>query len=140
MALVPWKPLFDMDNFFDDEDWLLPVFPKGQMVPALDLYDNDKEIIAEVAAPGIDPNKTEISIENGYLRVKGEGEEQKEEKKKNYWHKEISHRAFERVVKLPQPVEENKVEATYDKGVLKIVMPKKKVVQSKGKKIQIKTK
>jgi len=140
MALVPWKPLFDLDNFFEDEDWLLPVFPKGRAMPALNLYETDKEIVAEIDAPGIDPNKTEIAIDNGYLKVRGEGEEEKEEKNKNYWRKEISHHSFERALRLPQDVEEDKVEATYDKGILKIVMPKKEVVQQKGKKIQIKSK
>lgn len=140
MALIPWRPLFDLDRFFEDEDWMLPVISKGKFMPEMDLYETDKEIVAEVNAPGIDPEKTEIMIDNGYLRIKGEGEEKKEEKKKDYWRKEISHRSFERTVRLPQEVEENKVEATYEKGILKIVMPKKEAVESKGKKIQIKSK
>lgn len=140
MALIPWKPFADLDRFFEDEDWFLPVISKGNLLPEMDLYETDKEVVAEINAPGIDPEKTEIVIDNGYLKVKGEAEEKKEEKKKNYWRKEISHRSFERTVRLPSEIEEDKVEATYEKGVLKIVMPKKEAIPAKGKKIQIKTK
>lgn len=139
MALIPLRP-FDLDRFFEDEDFMLPVFSTFKTFPEMDLYETDKEIVAEISAPGIDPQKTEILIENGYLKVKGEGEERKEEKKKDYWRKEISRRAFERTIRLPQEVDEDKVEATYEKGILKIVMPKKEATKSKGKKIEIKEK
>jgi len=140
MAIIPYKSFFDLDRFFEDEDWFLPVISKDKFFPEMDLYETDKEIVAEINAPGIDPEKTEIVIENGILSVKGEGEEKKEEKKKDYLRKEISHRSFYRSVRLPVEVDENKVEATYEKGILKITMPKKEAAKQKGKKIQIKTK
>ena len=129
-----------MDRFFSDEDWMLPAMPGMKMLPpAMDVYETEKEVIAEITAPGYDADKIDISVKNGILTVRGGMEAKKEEKDKNYWRKEIRKGSFERIVRLPAEVDESKVEATYDKGILKIAMPKTR----KGKpenKIKVKTK
>lgn len=137
MAIIPWKPFDEFDHFFSDEDWFLPVLPKFQIGPVMDVYETDKEVVAEVNLPGIEPEKVDISVRNGVLRVSGASEEKTEEKKKGYWRKEIRKGSFERAVRLPSEVKEDKVDATYEKGVLKIVMPKIQVKASE-KKIKIK--
>jgi len=137
MPLVPWKPLFDWDKFFED-DWLLPVIPKIEIKqPAMDIKETDKEIIAEVEAPGFDPEKINVSIENGVLKISGSMDEKKEEKEKGYWRKEIRRGSFERMVRLPVAVKENAVKATYEKGILKIVMPKTETKPKSKVKIQV---
>lgn len=141
MPLIPWRPLFDLDKFFGDEDWLLPVSSRMELTrPAMDLKETDKEVIAEVEIPGFDPEKIEVSVKDGVLRVKGSMDEKKEEKEKGYWRKEIRTGSFERMVRLPVAVKEDKVEATYEKGVLKIVMPKTEAKPSPKVKIQVKGK
>lgn len=139
MALIPWKPFDELDHFFSNEDWLLPVMPKPQEEPAMDVYETDKEIVAEINLPGIDPKKLDVSVKDRVLRVNGSSEKKVEEKKKNYWRREIRKGSFERVVGLPCDVQENKIEATYEKGILKIVMPKAKP-KGGGKKVKIKVK
>lgn len=67
-------------------------------------------------------------------------DEKKEEKEKGYWRREIRTGSFERMVRLPVAVKEDAVEATYEKGVLKIVMPKAEAKPSSKVKIQIKGK
>jgi HSP20 family protein len=137
MPLVPWKPLFDWDRFFED-DWLLPVIPKIEIKqPAMDIKETDKEIIAEVEAPGFDPEKINVSIEDGVLKISGSMDEKKEEKEKGYWRKEIRRGSFERMVRLPVAVKENAVKATYEKGILKIVMPKTETKPKSKVKIQV---
>lgn len=141
MSLIPWKPFSDLDKFFSDEDWFLPVFPRMELIkPAMDIKETDKEVIAEVEIPGFDPEKVEVSVEGGILRVKGSMDEKKEEKEKGYWRKEIRKGSFERRVRLPVAVKENAVEATYEKGVLKIVMPKAEAKPTGKVKIKIKEK
>jgi len=141
MAIIPWKPFFNIDRFFEDEDWFLPVLPKNKIFePAMDLYETDKEVIAEINAPGYDSDKFEVSVNDGLLKIRGEMEEKKEEKKRNYWRKEIREGSFEKVVRLPTAVDENKVEATYEKGILRVVMPKIKKETKTEKKIKVKTK
>lgn len=141
MSLIPWRPFSDLDKFFGDDDWLLPVFPRTELVkPAMDIKETDKEIIAEVEAPGFDPEKIEVSVEDGVLKVRGSMDEKKEEKEKGYWRKEIRKGSFERVVRLPVAVKEDAVEATYEKGVLTIVMPKAEAKPSSKVKIRVKEK
>ncbi len=134
--LVP-SDFFDMDKFFDEEDLRFPrLFPIKLSKPAVDIYETDKEIVAELSVPGFDPKKIEAIVENQYLRIKGSTEKEKEEKKKEYWRKEIKKGSFERLVRLPSAVNEKKVKAFYKKGVLKITMPK--ITVAKNKKIKIK--
>uniref|UniRef100_A0A7C4M5T0 Hsp20/alpha crystallin family protein n=1 Tax=candidate division CPR3 bacterium TaxID=2268181 RepID=A0A7C4M5T0_UNCC3 len=142
MSLIPWKPFADMDKFFSEEDWLMPVFPKMDIIkPAMDVKENEKEIVAELEIPGFDPEKIDISVEDGVLRVKGVLDEKKEEKDKGYWRKEIRTGSFERMIRLPVEVKENEVAAVYEKGILKINMPKAKPKElSKKIKVQIKGK
>ena len=141
MPIIPWKPFSDLDKFFGDDDWLLPVFPhKDFNRPAMDVKETDKEVIAEVEIPGFDPEKIEVSVEDGILRVKGSMDEKKEEKEKGYWRKEIRRGSFERMVKLPSAVKENAIDATYEKGVLKIVMPKAEAKPGSKVKIKVKSK
>lgn len=134
MAIIPWKQ-FDMDRFFDDE-FFAPL--SGGSRPSMDIYETEKDVVAEVSLPGIDPNKVEIMVRNDMLEVSGRTEEKKEEKGKDYWRKEIRSGSFERVIRLPVPVKEDKVEATYEKGMLKIVMPKSE--EKTEKKIKVKVK
>ncbi|MDD2732158.1 MAG: Hsp20/alpha crystallin family protein [Candidatus Pacebacteria bacterium] len=139
MSLIPWRPFDDFDRFFSDEDWFLPVLPKFQQGPVMDVYETDKDVIAEVNLPGVDPEKIDVSVKNGALRISGASEEKTEEKKKGYWRKEIRKGSFERAVRLPAEVKEDGIDATYEKGVLKIVMPKIKTEASE-KKVKIKVK
>lgn len=139
MSLISWKPFSEMDKFFGDGDWLLPVFPHMDTgKPAMDVYETDKDVIAECNIPDFDPEKVGVSVEDGVLRVRGEMDEEKEEKEKGYWRKEIRKGSFERMVRLPVAVKEDEVDAVYEKGILKITMPKAEK-ESKPK-IQIKVK
>jgi len=141
MSLIPWEPFSGLDRFFDDNDWFLPVFPRTELSrPAMDVRETEKEIIAEVEIPGFDPEKIDISVKDGVLRIKGSKDEKQEEKAKGYWRKEIRTGSFERMVRLPVAIKEEAVEATYEKGLLKIVMPKAAAQPSSKIKIQVKEK
>lgn len=139
MALIPWKPFSDLERFFDDDDWMMPVFSKSRMsMPAIDVYETNKQVIVEADLPNIEPEKVDISLESGVLKISGKQEEKKEEKDKGYWKKEIRRGAFERIIKLPAPVKEDAVDAIYEKGILKIVMPKSETKPSSKVKIKVK--
>lgn len=136
MALIPYRSLFDMDRFFDDEDAFFDMPERGMFRPAMDIYEKGSNIIAEMNVPGIDADKIEVSVKDGILHVSGLSEEQKEEKDKGYWRKEIRKGSFERMVRLPVPVQENKIEASCENGMLKIIMPK--IGQKEPQKIAVK--
>jgi len=107
-------------------------------VPAVDITDTDKtyEITAEL--PGIDEKNVDVKVANGVLSIKGEKQEEKEEKKKDYYLRERNFGSFERSFQVPDGVDTDKIEARFKKGVLTVTLPKKPGVQAAAKKIDIK--
>ena len=141
MAIIPRQPFSDMERFFEDNEWLLPVLPHlGAMKPAMDVYETEKDVIAEVNIPDFDPEKVDVAVKDGVLKISGKMDEKKEEKDdKGYWRKEIRKGSFERLMRLPVAVKEDAIDATYEKGVLKIVMPKAEIKPTTSRvKIKIK--
>lgn len=138
MSLIPYAPFRNLDWF--DEDWEMPRFPVIEE-PRMDIYEEDNNVVAEIEVPKIDPKKIEVSIKDNILRIEGGEEKKEEERKKGYYRKEISRGHFRRIVSLPVEVKEDKVDAVYQDGILKIVMPKitpSKKKEEKKIKVQIK--
>ena len=97
--------------------------------------DEGYEVTAEL--PGLDEKDVEVSISEGLVTIKGEKKAETEEKKKDTYISERSYGAFRRSFRLPQPISENKVEARFDKGVLRVTLPKAPEAKKKAKKIAI---
>ncbi len=140
MALIKWEPFRDLDRFFEEEDLdVFPIIPfRGIKVPEVDVYQTDKDVVVEMPLAGVKPEDVDISIEEDILTVKGESKEEKEEKKRNYYRKEIRRGAFERSITLPTEVKAERAKAEFKDGMLKITLPKVKT--EKAKKIQVKVK
>lgn len=109
-----------------------------EAAPAVNIAETDKayEITAEL--PGMDEKNVDVSLANGGLTIKGEKREEKEEKNKGYHLQERSFGSFERYFRVPEGVEADKIEATFKKGVLTVVLPKTAEAQRAAKKIAIK--
>ena len=139
MAIIPFEPFRDMDKFFE-EDWdFLPVVPfRGVKIPEVDIYQTDKDVIVEMPLAGVKPEDVDITVEDNILTAKGKIKEEKEEKKKNYYKKEIRKGSFERSVTLPVEIKREKASAKSENGMLIITLPKVKV--EKPKRIQVKIK
>jgi HSP20 family protein len=107
-------------------------------VPAVDVAESEKayEITAEL--PGMDEKNIEVKLVNGNLTIKGEKQEEKEEKKKDYYLNERRFGSFERSFGVPEGVDASKIEASFNKGVLTVTLPKKPEVQTPAKKIEVK--
>lgn len=115
----------DLNRFFGEE------FFGGDFFPALDVYQDKDNVVAELALPGIDPDKVDIVIENDVLTVSGHSEDKQEVKREDYYRKEVRTGSFSRSVVLPMAVKGDSAEAHYDKGVLTITMPKEESVKPK---------
>ena len=118
-----------------------PLFRRGlarATMPAVDVIESEKafEITAEL--PGMDEKNIEVKVTDGSLTIKGEKQEEKEEKKKDYYLHERHFGSFERSFELPDSVDPNKIEATFKKGVLTVTLTKKAEAQKSAKKIEIK--
>lgn len=150
MPIIPRRPFWDIERFFEEEGWpwewperflpRIPRIPSLMRTPRMDIYETDGEVVAEVELPGINPKNIEVEVKENTLKVEAKAEEKKEEKKKGYYRRELGRRYYKRVVPLPVKVIEEKAEATYEEGILKVVIPKVKPVKKKEKKIKIKVK
>ena len=109
-----------------------------EAAPAVDIAESEKayEITAEL--PGMDEKNVEVKVANGNLTIKGEKQEEKEEKKKDYYLHERHFGSFERSFEIPEGVDADKIEAKFKKGVLTVTLPKKPEAQKPAKKIEVK--
>jgi HSP20 family protein len=107
------------------------------VVPNLDVHENDKAMTIEVELPGIDEKDVSVTVNNGYLTIRGEKKTEREEKKDNYHLAERSFGSFERSLRLPETLDESKIEAHFDKGVLRISAPKRPDALKAERKIEI---
>lgn len=133
-----------MENLFDDFTSLMDISPANlfgsdKFDIAVDMKDTEKslEIIAEL--PGMDEDNIDISISDGVLTIKGEkkSEDIDENKDEGYYHSERYFGSFQRSFALPCEIEIDKSNAVFDKGVLKISLPKIKTKEEVVKKIKI---
>lgn len=106
--------------------------------PRIDVVENDKEVSLTAELPGIDEKDISLSIEQGVLTLKGEKRSEKDEKKDNRRVMERHYGSFQRSFTLPSSVEDSKVEANFDKGILTVTMPKHSGKRKEsGRKIKI---
>jgi HSP20 family protein len=108
-------------------------------LPAMDIVETPNEYILSAELPGVEQKNVDVSIDDGVLMIRGEKmEERKEEQDKKVYLYERSFGSFERAFALPPIVDVGKIAAEFDKGVLKVHMPKGAEVKPKGRKIDIK--
>ena len=107
----------------------------GTFAPAVDVYEDEHNITLKIEVPGIDEKDIDVRIENHTLTVHGERTFEKEEKEENFRRVERQYGSFTRTFTLPNTVDHEKVQADYDKGVLKITLAKK--AEAKPKQIKV---
>jgi HSP20 family protein len=149
MSIVRWEPLRDfmtlreaMDRLFEDSfvgrrprEWA----PALEGMLALDMYQTDDATVIKSAVPGVKPEEIDISISGNTLTISGESKEEEEVKEENYIRRERRYGSFSRSVVLPEGLEADKAEASFEDGVLTLTIPKApeskpKVIKVKGKK------
>jgi HSP20 family protein len=107
----------------------------SSFAPAVDVYEDEHRVTLKIEVPGIDEKDIDIRVENNSLTVHGERKIEKEEKEENYRRVERQYGSFTRNFTLPTTVDTENVSADYDKGVLKISLPKK--AEAKPKQIKV---
>jgi HSP20 family protein len=128
-----WNDLFDRDAGSPT------LFRDGEMLPAINIRENESEFEVDFAVPGYKKSDFNISVENGMLIVKAEIKDQKEEKHNGYARREFSYQSFERSFSLPENVNQEKISGNYENGILRIMVPKlaKEFTSEKKKVISI---
>jgi len=156
-TLQAWPPFEglrqEINRMFDDFGWGSwpvfrrslftpePVFSGGmtrKIMPAVDVVESEKAYEVTAELPGMDEKNIEIKVANGVLTMKGEKQEQKEEKKKDSYLQERYYGSFERSFAIPETVDADKIEATFKNGVLTVMLPKKAESQKPAKTVEVK--
>lgn len=105
--------------------------------PAVDIAENENELVLTADIPGVKMDDIDIKIEDGTLRFSGKREFEKKQEKGGYHRIERSYGSFQRVFTLPDTVDVEKVAAQFDNGVLKVTLPKKEVAKPRSVKVSV---
>lgn len=138
----------EMDRLFDnasrrfgpgpfDSDFFTPLTAEGLLKPQVDIGASNKEYSITVEVPGVKEKDVKVEIAGNTMTIRGEKNQEKEEKDKNYYRVERSYGSFQRILSLPEDAGQDDVKATFNKGVLTIKMPRKALPKSDVKQIEI---
>lgn len=148
MALVRWDPFREMmtlrnamDRMFEDSmvRRYQDVSESGEGYLPLDVYQTENDFVVRASMPGAKPEEVDISLTGDTLTIKGEHKEEQEIKEQNYARKEIRYGSFNRSIVMPTQIQSDKVEATFDNGILTLTLPKAEAVKPKQIKIKPKS-
>jgi HSP20 family protein len=148
MAIVRWEPFRDlvglqdrMNRLFDesyrglnrgaDEDWALG----GAWAPAVDIYEQEGNIVLKAELPGVDAKDVDVRVENNVLTLRGQRKFENEVKRESFHRIERSYGNFTRSFTLPSVVDTENIKADYRDGVLKVTLPQRE--EAKPKQISI---
>lgn len=145
MAIIRWDPYRDLVTLREKMNRLFEDTVSGQSesrelsgsswTPAVDIYETEHEIVLSAEVPGIDEKDIEIKLEDNTLTLRGERKFEKETQEENFHRIERAYGSFFRSFSLPHYIEQAKIKAEHEHGVLKVVLPKKS--ESKPRKVTI---
>ena len=153
-----WQPLTglrdEMDRIFDNfwrgfggisprRNDMVPSWrndmPFAAAVPAVDVVESDKDFRITAELPGLGRDDVDLNLSGNMLTIKGEKKEQREEKAANYYVSERRFGSFRRSFELPPTVKRDGIEASFDKGVLTVTLPKTTEAAQQTRKIEVKS-
>jgi HSP20 family protein len=136
--LIRWEPMQEMvtlreamDRLFDDAFTQPFGRSAGSHFPAVDLYQDENDVVVKATIPGLKAEDVQISVNGDLLTLKGEYKEKEESKGKTYHVREQRYGAFERTFSLPARVVADKAKAEFEDGILTVTLPKADEVKPK---------
>jgi HSP20 family protein len=159
MTLIRWKPLRDvtawhpvtnvLDEFNSIHNEIDRVFdrvrggeydtnPAQSWLPAVDIMEQENSFVIKAELPGVDKKDVKITVQNDVLTIKGEKKQETEKNGENYYRTERLYGSFQRSFTLPATIASEKIDASYDNGVLILNLPK--LEEAKPKEIEVKVK
>ena len=131
----------EIDRVFEDftRGGHLPFGPgNGKLMPRMEMSETGKDITLTAELPGVEEKDIDISLNGDLLTIKAEKKSETEKKEADYHVTERSYGLFERSTQLPCAVVDDKIDAVFTNGVLRITLPKAPEEVAKAKKIAIK--
>jgi HSP20 family protein len=134
----------EIDKLFTNFSADLPMIGRwsgdgnGRLAVQVDVAETEKAIEVTADLPGVNEKDIDVSLAGDMLTIKAEKKSDKEEKTKDYHLVERSYGTFERSMMLPFKADASKIDAKFDKGVLKLTVQKPAEAQTKLQKIEVK--
>ncbi len=147
MALIRWEPVRELNTIQNEMNRLFNTFfepseaqggapaPTRRWLPAMDLVESGDEFVLRADLPGLSENDVNIELEDSVLTISGERKSEHEQRKEGYYRLERASGSFSRSLTLPEGVDPEKVQASFDRGVLEVRIPKPE--QRKPRKVTI---
>ena len=136
MALVRWEPARELHTIQQEMNRLFNTFfdaPAGgggnggtgrRWVPAMDLVETDEHFVLRADLPGVSENDVKVELEDNVLTISGERRHEEETKGGGFLRIERATGVFSRSLTLPEGVDPDSIQASFDKGVLEVRIPK----------------
>ena len=93
-----------------------------EWAPSVDVLPKDGDLVVRAEMPGVKPEDVEVAVHNGVLSISGERKVDEEEERAGYYVRELRHGSFQRSMILPEGVEEEKINARYQDGILEVAL------------------
>ena len=147
MALIRWEPVRELNTIQSEMNRLFNTFFEttgnqgaGQgtarrWLPAMDLVEREDEFVLKADLPGLSENDVNIELEDSVLTISGQRRSEHEDRKDGFYRLERASGSFSRSLTLPDGVDPEKVQASFDRGVLEVRIPKPE--QRKPRKVTI---
>ena len=124
-----WDPLSEVNRMFDETFGSLMRRPGGQRAqqltewaPAVDVLQRDGDLVVRAELPGVRPEDVDITLQDNVLTISGERREEQEEQRGGYYVRERRRGSFSRSMTLPEGVDEDRIRARYENGVLEVTV------------------
>jgi len=149
-TMMRWDPFQDLRSAQDEMAQMSPMLAHAlglhtqqsnaratttAWAPALDISERKDAYLVMAELPGIEPDDLQITMEDGLLTIQGERQFAQESSEQQFHRVERRYGAFRRAITLPAQVQADQIEASFDNGVLEIVVPKAE--EAKPKRIQV---
>lgn len=144
--VTAWHPVKDFEDMHREIDRMFNRFRSDAhdeeasktLMPAVDIVERENDFNIKLELPGVENKDVKITVQNDILTIKGEKKQESEKKGENYHRVERSYGIFQRSFTLPSSVNSEKIDASYDNGVLTVSVPK--LEEAKPKEIEVKLK
>jgi HSP20 family protein len=143
MTSVRFYPLVDINTLHRQMNRLFEDLNTGDnsnfttIKPAVELIDEEDNLILHVIVPGVDKKDFDINVTRETVNFSGEYRPNQDNKDKSYYISEFNYGKFERTIKLPVPIQNDKVTANYINGILTLTLPKLEEAKNKIFKVNL---
>lgn len=147
MAIVRYNPFRELRTMQEQMNRLLDLawnkeggeeLAEGIWQPPVDIYEDEESVVIKAEVPDIDQKDIEVRIEDNTLTLRGERKLDQSVRKENYHRVERYYGPFQRSFSIPPTIDQEMVKASCDRGVLTVILPKKK--EKKPKQITVEVK